>query len=408
MAVIIYNMVPGTANNHQSPQLLWDGSTPDMSKLRIFGCRVMVKDSAKKLGKFVVRTWDGIYLGPDEGGDGHRIYDPQTKRFNNSRDVFFLEDRARPEFHSSPLIEKIPAPIADEESKLDVDSEGEETRPSSITLCTASKRDIRTHSDYYVVPEPPTPDNDEDLVDTRIARRERARAEFQDSDSEDDTRSTTLPSPATSPMTHTVPSPSDTSSTSTTRTSPPSVPLRHSTRSNFSKKGEPYWMANPSKAMCAFLSIDEQPEEPSRDPRTHKEALSCPERKKWITAMKEELDSLRKHNTYCLAKLPLGRRAVGCKWFFKTKRDATESITRYKARLVAQGYTQQKGLDFQKTFAPVARMTSQRIVITTAAAEGLELFQIDIKNAYLNEEIDTDIYMKQLVGFEDPRYPDMV
>jgi hypothetical protein len=64
-------------------------------------------------------------------------------------------------------------------------------------------------------------------------------------------------------------------------------------------------MANPSKAMCAFLSIDEQSEEPSRDPRTHKEALSCPEREKWIAVMKEELDSLRKHNTYCLAKLPL-------------------------------------------------------------------------------------------------------
>jgi hypothetical protein len=70
--------------------------------------------------------------------------------------------------------------------------------------------------------------------------------------------------------------------------------------------------------------------------------------------MKEELDSLRKHNTYRLAKLPLGRRAVGCKWVFKTKRDATESITHYKARLVAQGYTQRKGLDFQETFALIA------------------------------------------------------
>jgi hypothetical protein len=62
--------------------------------------------------------------------------------------------------------------------------------------------------------------------------------------------------------------------------------------------------------------------------------------------MKEELDSLCKHNTYCLAKLPLDQRAVGCKWVFKTKQDATESITRYKVRLVAQGYTQRKGLDF--------------------------------------------------------------
>jgi hypothetical protein len=229
MAVIIYNMVPETANNHQPPQLLWDGSTPDVSKLRTFGCRVMVKDLAKKLGKFVVRTWDGIYLRLDKGGDGYRIYDSQTKRFNNSRDVFFLEGRARPEFHSSPLIEKIPAPTADEESKSDIDSEGEETRLSSITLRTSSKRDVHTHSDYHVVPKPPTPDTDKDLVDARIAQREQARVEPQNSDSEDNTQSTALPSPASSLVIPTVPSPSDTSSTSTTRTSLPSVPLRHST-----------------------------------------------------------------------------------------------------------------------------------------------------------------------------------
>jgi hypothetical protein len=280
MAVIIYKMVPRTVNNHQPPQLLWDSSTSDVSKLHTFGCRVMVKDPAKKLGKFVVRTWDDIYLRLDKGGDGHRIYDLQTKRFNNSRDVFFLEGRARPEFHSSLLIEKISTPIADEESKSDIDSEGKETRPSSITLRTSSKRDIHTHSDYHVIPKLPKPDNDEDLVDAKIARREQARAEFQDSNSEDDTQSTTLPSPTTSPITHTVPSSSDTSSTSTTHTSPPSVPLHHSTRSNFGKKEKPYWMANPSKAMCAFLSIDEQPEKPSRDPKTHKEALLCPEREK--------------------------------------------------------------------------------------------------------------------------------
>jgi hypothetical protein len=65
-------------------------------------------------------------------------------------------------------------------------------------------------------------------------------------------------------------------------------------------------MANPSKAMCAFLLIDEQLEEPSRDPRTHKEVLSYPEREKWIAVMTEELDSLHKYNIYRLAKLPLG------------------------------------------------------------------------------------------------------
>jgi hypothetical protein len=162
----------------------------------------MVKDPVKKLDKFVVHTWNGIYLRSDEDGDGYRIYDPQTKWFNNNRDVFFLEGRARPEFHFSPLIKKISALIADEESKSDIDSEGKETRSSFITLRTSSKRDIHTHSNYHIVHEPPTLDNNKDLVDVRIAQREQVRAESQDSDSKDNTRSTTLPSPVTSPMTH--------------------------------------------------------------------------------------------------------------------------------------------------------------------------------------------------------------
>jgi hypothetical protein len=82
--------------------------------------------------------------------------------------------------------------------------------------------------------------------------------------------------------------------------------------------------------------------------------------------------------------LHFGRQAVGSKWVFKIKRDSEEKSICYKARLVIQGFTQRKGLNFQEIFALVAQMTSQRMVIATAAAEGLELFQIDIANIYLN------------------------
>jgi hypothetical protein len=85
---------------------------------------------------------------------------------------------------------------------------------------------------------------------------------------------------------------------------------------------------------------------------------------------------------------PSGRHTVRSKWVFKIKRDSEEKPIRYKARLVAQGFTQKKGLDFQETFAPITRMTSQRMVIATAVTEGLELFQIDVANAYLNGVID--------------------
>jgi hypothetical protein len=149
------------------------------------------------------------------------------------------------------------------------------------------------------------------------------------------------------------------------------------------------------KAMCAFVAIDSESVKEAAAPTTFKGAVASPDRDKWISAMKEELESLRHHGTYKLTDLPSERRAVGSKWVFKIKRDSEGKPIYYKARLVAQGFTQRKGLDFQETFAPVARMTSQRMVIATAAAEGLELFQIDVANAYLNGVIDTQIYMRQ-------------
>jgi hypothetical protein len=106
MVVIVYNMIPRAANDHITPQYVWNKSIPNVSRLRIFGYKVLVKDLAKKLGKFIIHTWDGIYLGSADGRDDHRIYDTATKRLNNSRDVFFFKGQGKPEFHSSPLIKR--------------------------------------------------------------------------------------------------------------------------------------------------------------------------------------------------------------------------------------------------------------------------------------------------------------
>ena len=141
-------------------------------------------------------------------------------------------------------------------------------------------------------------------------------------------------------------------------------------------------------------------------PTTYKEALESPDCVYWIRAMVEELNTLRKLRTWNIVELPEYRRAIGCKWVFKIKRDALGNIIRYKARLVALGYRQKEGLDYKETFAPVARMTSQRLLVSVAAHEDLALYQIDIDNAYLNGDIDTTIFMTQPEGFVDPRFSD--
>ena len=120
---------------------------------------------------------------------------------------------------------------------------------------------------------------------------------------------------------------------------------------------------------------------------------------KWEEAMKEEYKSLMSNGTWELTHLPPNRSSIGCKWVFRTKRDAMGDIVRYKARLVAKGYSQVAGVDFNETFAPVAKFTTIRTIVAIGAAMDLEMHQMEVKTAFLNGELEEDIYMNQPQGF---------
>ena len=111
--------------------------------------------------------------------------------------------------------------------------------------------------------------------------------------------------------------------------------------------------------------------------------------------MKSELASQRSNETWDLVDLPEGRSPIGCRWIFKLKRASDGSISRFKARLVAQGFSQREGIDYAETFAPVARFTSIRCLLAIAARKGYLLSQMDVCTAFLNGELDEEIYMKQ-------------
>jgi hypothetical protein len=129
------------------------------------------------------------------------------------------------------------------------------------------------------------------------------------------------------------------------------------------------------------------------------EALTCENSKEWECAMQEKYDSLMANNTCTLVPLPIGRKLVSCKWVFKIKQGANGDVERYKARLVAKGFTQTYGVDYNKSFAPVVKFTSIHCIITLAASEDMEIHQMDVKIAFLNGELEEDIYMEQPQGF---------
>jgi hypothetical protein len=135
------------------------------------------------------------------------------------------------------------------------------------------------------------------------------------------------------------------------------------------------------------------------DPLSTQEALNRPDASQWRSAMGEELASLHANNTWELVDLPPGRRAIKCKWVFKTKCNADGSIERYKARLVAKGYSQREGIDYTATFSPTLKHTSIRLLLALAAANDWEIHQVDVATAFLNGTLEDEIYMEQPKGF---------
>jgi len=140
------------------------------------------------------------------------------------------------------------------------------------------------------------------------------------------------------------------------------------------------------------LSID-------NDPISFSEAINGDNSDKWLDAMKDELQSMTHNDVWDLVELPEGCKRVGCKWVFKTKRDSQGNIERYKAQLVAKGFTQKDGINYKETFLLVSKKDSFRIIMALVAHYDLELHQTDVKNAFLNGDLEEDVYMDQPVGF---------
>ncbi|KAM1561756.1 hypothetical protein ACFX1Z_004844 [Malus domestica] len=144
------------------------------------------------------------------------------------------------------------------------------------------------------------------------------------------------------------------------------------------------------------------------DPMTYHQAMQSPQKVLWQAAMKEELDSMSKNSVWSLVQSPPNIKAIGCKWVFKTKRDAEGRIERYKVRLVAKGFTQREGVDYNDTFSPVSSKDSMRVIMALTAHFDLELHQMDVKTAFLNGDLYEDIFMVQPPGFVKRGKEDMV
>ena len=115
--------------------------------------------------------------------------------------------------------------------------------------------------------------------------------------------------------------------------------------------------------------------------------------------MNLEMESMYFNSVWELVDQPDGVKPIGCKWIYKRKRDQTGKVQTFKARLVAKGYTQREGVDYEETFSPVAMLKSIRILLSIATFYDYEIWQMDVKTAFLNGNLEESIYMAQPEGF---------
>jgi len=128
----------------------------------------------------------------------------------------------------------------------------------------------------------------------------------------------------------------------------------------------------------------------TQDPKSFDEAVQD---SKWCAIINLELQALEENGTWVLAPLPSSRKAIGCKWLFKTKLHVDGTLDRYKAKLVIFGCKQKVGLDYKETFAPVAMMTTVRALLAVAAMKGWITCQMDVSNAFLHGDLYEEVYM---------------
>ena len=142
--------------------------------------------------------------------------------------------------------------------------------------------------------------------------------------------------------------------------------------------------------------------EDTSEPSTYEEAAKS---EHWRKAMEEEMAALRQNQTWELVPKPAKVNPISCKWVYKIKTRSDGSIERYKARLVARGFLQQYGIDYDETFSPLAKMKTIRVLLALAASREWKVWQLDVKNAFLYGELDREIYMEQPQGFERNAHP---
>ncbi|GAA0162208.1 transmembrane signal receptor [Lithospermum erythrorhizon] len=355
----ILNRCPTLSVKDVTPQEKWSKVKPTVDHLRIWGCLAHAHVPKQSRSKLDERSTLCIFIGIYSNTKAYRLYDVKGEKLIISRDVVFEEDKhwkwgtghkqqienelewndinAGVEVTEQPVEDD--QPVFDDQGDINEENSSDSSSNGGNTAGNSSTNEVNAANSY-----------------------QNGGNTSSSSSTEHNTSSSSEDSPV----------------------------QRRTHRA-------PRWMEDYTTG--EGLSSDEVnmvQDMGEEDPFIYEEAAK---HEKWRTAMKNEMESIEKNKTWTLTSLPKGSKMIGVKWIYKTKRDGTGNVIKCKARLVAKGYSQKHGIEFNEVFALVARLDTIRLIIGLAPQKGWKLFQLDVKSAFLQGELDEEVFVAQPQGY---------
>ncbi|KAJ3631838.1 hypothetical protein MTP99_012944 [Tenebrio molitor] len=347
------------------PYKRWTGKSPDVSHLQIFGCKAYVLDKPTNRGKFDSKTVEGIFVGYSDYPKGYRVWIPSEQKIRISRDVKFLEEFESNEYEDIISSETLNGRFKlsdvlgnmDPSGRVDIDICGGENGLEETKAPTVNMQEIPLMQEDFEEDE--IPDEEIEKMDDAIKTKRG-----------------------------------------------PGRP-RKILSGKVRRPKKQYHMIYNQNVPVVVDSSNIEPTS-NEDPRYEEidfvmaaseipfsEAIHGADKDEWKDAILSEIKSLVINDTWDVVDKPDHAKVVGCRTVLRNKYAADGTLDRRKARVVAKGFTQRPGIDFHDTFAPVARLSSLRLLVALAAKYNLKISQLDVTSAYLNGKIDTEVFMEK-------------
>ncbi|RVX04964.1 Retrovirus-related Pol polyprotein from transposon TNT 1-94 [Vitis vinifera] len=372
-AAYLINRMPSRVLKFQTPCQTLLKSFPTTRLIstippKIFGCSVFVHINQQHRSKLDPRSLKCIFLGYSSNQKGYKCYSPVTRKFYNSMDVTFFE--------TQPYY-----------PKNDIQWENSTQEYQFWDLESFSESPITTEN--HIPPESfNQPEFIVDLWDKEHIQEETEERALSQQTNEAEPG----PNPSKLPGNNAPDGTVDSELENDILNMP--IAWRKGVRSCTQHPiGNFISYDKLSPTFRAFTSSITE----IQVPQNIQKAFKYP---KWKAAVDEEVRALEKNGTWEITDLPRGKKPVGCKWIFTVKYKADGNVDRYKARLVAKGFTQSYGIDYQETFAPVAKLNTVRVLLSLAANLDWSLHQLDVKNVFLNGDLEEEVYMDIPAGLE--------